>query len=279
MIRGQLCLYGTTPDRDGWAAAGGVGIVEAPVGDLIPERILPFVGMCLGTGHLLVPSEYAERPVADAGHELADHVRTAQWPRPAPGSGIPGGGIMFRRTRVPAGPGREIMTLAICMHAPADAVVNQAMYRLSAIADGRGVPPRLSLHSPETCESLAENGIGMTALLKRPAWGWGDEPFALQSTMRLDVIDEAMECMRLLDTDHRTPEQDARLASLRGSQGYDVVALGRTGYDAAAFAEFRRLMRDETEHDDWSTPLTAGQIEERRRRSEAVVREIRRRAA
>jgi hypothetical protein len=274
MIRGQLCLYGTTPDRDGWGPAGGVGIVEAPVGVLIPERIVPFVGTCFGTGHLLVPSAYSRRPVEDAGHELADHVRTAQWPRPAAGSGVPGGGMMFRRTRVPAAPDREIMTVAICMHVPMEAVASQARYSLSGIADGPGMPPRISLHSPEICAPLAENGIGMTALLKRAAWGWDDEPFALQSTMRLDIIDEAMECSRLLDKEDPTAEDDARLASLRHGHGYGVVAHNRTGYDADAFAAYRRLMRDSTEHDDWSRPLTAGQMEERRCRTEAAVRQI-----
>ncbi len=279
MIRGQLCLYGARPEPDGWAAAGGVGIVEAPVSRLRPECILPFVGMCFGTDHLLATSDYSERAVADHGHELADHVRDAQWPRPVPGSGIPGGGIMFRHTRAPSAPGTEIMTLAICMYAPADAVASQVLYSLSGILDADGRPDRISIHSPQACAPLAENGIGMTALLKRPAWGWGDEPFALQSTMRLDVIDDAMETARLLDKEGRTPEDEARLETLKRSEGYRVVAGNRTGYDSAEFAEYRRLMRDVMQDDDWSRPITAFQLAERQRRADEAIREILRKAA
>lgn len=274
MIRGQLCLYGQKPDADGWAAAGGVGIVEAPLGALKPEHILPFVGMCLGTDHLLSTSAYSKHPVRDHGHELADHVRDDQWPRPVPGSGLPGGGVMFRRTRVPAATGMEIMTLAICMYAPADAVVGQALYSLSGVLDAKGDPARISIHSARPSARLAENGIGMTALLKRPAWGWGDEPFALQSTMRLDVIDEAMESARLLDADHRTPEDEQRLAELRQRPGHGVVAGNRTGYDAAKFAEFRRRMGVEAPYDDWSAPLSESQFDARERRACEIMREM-----
>lgn len=279
MIRGQLCLYATKPDEHDWTVAGGVGIVEAPQGSLKPEHILTFVGMCFDTSHLLAASSYSSRPVPDHGSEMADHVRNAQWSRPVPGSGLPGGGMMFRRTRVPARTDHEIMSLAICLYAPAKTVTSQVMYSLTGVLDPNGIPSRMSLHSPTTCEPLAENGIGMAALLKRPVWGWSDEPFALQSTLRLDVIDDAMETIRLLDRDDRTPTDDARLETLKRSEGYHVVAGNRTGRHSAEFAEYRRLMHDVLEDDDWSQPITAARLEERQRRSDAAIREILRKAA
>lgn len=279
MLRGQLCLYEARTDARGWSSSGGVGIVEIPAGTLEAERIMPFVGLPLGTDHLFVTADYHPRRIQDAGHELSDHVRTAQWPRPARESGIAGGGMFFRKTRIPAPDGREIMTVAICMYAPAGTVRSQMMYSLSGAMEAGSRPAKLSMHSPRESALLAENGIGMSALLKRAAWGWNDEPFALQSTMRLDVIDDAMESRALLDLVDRSDEQETRLQTLRRTEGFQVVA-GNSREDRD-YAEFRRMVESEHPHDDWTKPVTARQLDERHAVVERAVREMlsRRRAA
>lgn len=279
MIRGQLCLYQTTSDAHGWCASGGVGLIQAPVGSLEDERIMPFVSMDLGGAHLIATGDYSRHRVADAGHELAGHVRNAQWPRPVAGSGQAGGGMLFRRTRIPAPEGHETMTVAICMYAPRDAVVSQVRYDLSGDPRSGGRPERMSMHSPRAFDGLARYGIGMDALLKQPAWGWSDEPFAMQSTMRLDVIDDAMESRRLLDLPHRTPAQDDRLAELRGTYGYDLVAHDERR--EPEFAEFRRRMGSHAPFDDWTATVTARQLHDQESRAEEIVRSLlrRRRAA
>jgi hypothetical protein len=267
MIRGQLCLYVQRTDRHGWAAAGGVGIVEAPVGTFRPERILSFQGACLDGGHLLSLGEYDRNQLEYHGEEISHHVVYAIWPRPAPESGVPGGGIAFRHTRVQAPPGREVMTFAICAYAPEDAFVGQRLYSVT----GRDRPDMLVVHDPAPCEPLAENGIGMAALLKRPVWGWGDERFGLQSTMRLDVIDEARELRALMDASTTSAADDARIAELRHGQAWNVLRAGR---DEPMFDEFRRRMGAEHPYDDWSKPVTAAQDATRRARAEGIVHEL-----
>jgi hypothetical protein len=271
MIRGQLCLYVQSTDRHGWAAAGGVGIVEAPTGTFRPERILSFLDHPLNAGHLVAVGDYADQEVEDHGEEMADHVRSSQWPRPAPGTGIAGGGIMLRRTRVPAPQGREIMTLAVCMYAPAGTVAGQRLYSLTGRGDAGSPPDMLVMHDPEPCPMLAENGIGMTALLKRPAWGWESEKFALQSTMRLDVVDGAREVRRIMDLERPSDEERLRLEGLRHTPAWGVI---RTARDEPMFDEFRRRMGCEAPFDDWSRPVSAAQLAARSARAEAVVRDL-----
>lgn len=272
MIRGQLCLYEGKTDVQGWAPSGGVGIVEAPIGSLIVERILGFIGMPMGTDHLLAPVSYAERPVQDAGHEVAQHLTNEQWPRPAVGSGMAGGGLLFRRTRAEASSWHEILLVAICMYAPAGSVRSQMRYAVEADEIVDGVPHRMSMRSPTACDELSTNGVGMTRLLKLPAWGWSDEPFGFVSTLRLDVIDQAMESMRLLNASNHSSDDLRRIEEIKPTHGYWIASSGRRGHDSADFAEYRRRLG--TSYDDWSSTLTATQMRERELKSEEIIKLI-----
>ena len=272
MIRGQLCLYVHSADRYGWSPAGGVGIIEAPVGAFAPERVLSFVGHHINDQNLMISlGEYSAQEVPDYGEEIAGHVTSSIWPRPTPGTGIIGGGLLFRKTRLSARAGYETLIFSTCLYAPAQVLAHQKRYSIIGRTTPSGSLERLVIHDPIENELLSQIGIGMNALLKQPAWGWGTEPFALQSTMHLDTIDQCSEIRRLLDQENRTGEEETRLQQLRHTPAWSVINLSR---DDKTFGEFLQRIQISDPFDDWTKPVTSHQLERHGEQVSAIIREL-----
>lgn len=269
MIRGQFFFYVHDGKTAGRRHVGGVGIIEAPIGTFEPERILGLVAASDGDSLIMGLTGYAKECVEDHGEDIAHHAIYHQWPAPDAESGFSGGGILLRRTMLPAREGHETMCAVTCLSTTQDMVQDRRMYAMAAAEAATGGRGILTLRDPTECPELSKTS-GLRALLRTPVWGWEDEKVGLRSTMTLETIAETQEVRRLLGMSKRTADEDARLERLkRTSPGWHVIA--NTEGDAD-FAEFMKRMPATLRDDDWSMPVTASQHAERERVAADIVR-------
>lgn len=243
-MRGQFYFRDQGTTGDGAAVVGGVGTLEAPEG-LFAENTVR--GVLLGGGpdsFVMTPTSYA---VDLSSGEFADHVAAAEidaaarlpvWPLPSPLAGdVVGGGLMLRRTRMPARAGHEIFACLAVLKAPAERLARDVMFQVEGGIDGRWEAGRLAFLDPKPVPELVARGTHLHQLLKQPVWGFGSEGLAFHSTLTLSDIDLCEECLALTIREDLRAEELERLAALRaGPIGY-VFAAGERDPEYLAFRE------------------------------------------
>lgn len=100
-------------------------------------------------------------------------------------------------------------------------------------------------------------GHSMSAMLRDPLWGFGEEAYGLPGTMRLENYQKLDRYQDLMFTDDRTPEEDAELDELSVFMRYaglDTLEKDET------FRAFVKEMRDQFPEFTGNFPMTADQI-------------------
>ncbi len=129
-----------------------------------------------------------------------------------------------------------------------------------------GIERRIEQGPVDMVESM--RGQAMSAFLREPLWGFGDEAYGLPGTMRLDVYRKLGRYQDLVFADDRTPAEDSELDELREFMRY--AALDSLEKDEM-FQNFVREMRDQFPEFDGNRPMTAAQIVSREEGMSVIV--------
>lgn len=278
-IRGQLIVWDmrAEPKSDFKITNyAGVGIVEAPTGTLPEHQMHGFIGLADRDGGLLLPPTGHMRDISTdvRAHEIGYTVTNPIWPRPSPASGVNGGGFYFRRTRMPAPIGREILMIAIVATLDSGELANNHRYDLSANARPLGLPGHglaLKLTKAENLDDQIETGQSLAQLLKNPIWGWNAEKFGFVSTMDLQTIDECQRYDDLISEQKPSAEQQAEIEELNHTEAGWILCNHR--HDVK-FAHFTQQMNDHEPPYRWDGFVTAASEQRREKIAKTIIQRL-----
>jgi len=264
--RGQLFMRGGWRDGDATlTAVAGIAEVDAGAGEHVVHG---YGAQLIGGDILLSATGYtAANEEEHLGSGEVDYMITdTQWPRPS-GGVLAGGGLMLRRTRAPAAPGRELAIVAGLFSCDGTVFADQQFADISG-----DMTARLAISGRRCVKEWRTNGSTISQVMKSPRWGWGDEPWGFNSTMDLKSIDEAMRVEALADDPNHDPEE---LAEARRTPGGWAPQVGRVGsaYDAD-YDRFRTRMIAEHGRLPWDGVLTRSESEARAESAGRIIREL-----
>lgn len=271
MIRnGTLFSRHCSAESEGLVEIALFGFLELPDG-FTEHEVHGFVAA--GKAGQISLMTTGERYNASADYDLRgdtiDGLLRAQiWPRPNAETGLYGGGLVLRRTLVPAAVGHQIAMLIGAMALPADWLPDAHLHRVSGDF-GFGATSSLLIDQSAPCPAQT-NGINPSQILKLPIWGWEGEPWGAISTMDIasNRVCEEMETLILQEIEGEIDKAGiSRLAELRDKAGWWAPQIGRGD---KAYTVFRREMAKRSPGCRWNGALTAGQQASRDR----LVREI-----
>lgn len=261
--RGQLFVRGGW--RDGARtlhAVAGYAQVDA---DAEQHVVTGYAAQRMPDGVLLTGTTHREDIEADDGYVAAGEVDRlitgTRWPRP--GGDLAGGGLVLRRTRIPAPEGQATMIVAGLFSSDGALLDDQHTASIGGTVGGT-----LVIDGWRCVRHWNTNGSTLSQVLKSRRWGWGEEPWGAVSTMDLASIDEAMALETLLaDPD----AEQAEIDRLRRTPGGGA----RCGGEAdEKYQRFRRQMVDKAGPLRWDGVLSRSEGERRDRIAERIVRDM-----
>jgi hypothetical protein len=140
---------------------------------------------------------------------------------------------------------------------------------LMLFAGRSGIERRIEQGSVDMVESM--RGEAMSAFLREPLWGFGDEAYGLPGTMRLNVYRKLGRYQDLVLADDRTPSEDLELGGLR--EFMRCAGLDNLEKDEM-FRDFVREMREQFPEFDGSRPMTADQIVSREESVKVIIESL-----
>lgn len=284
-MRGQLYFRDQGIANDGAPVVGGVGILEVPQ-DHFAENIVRGLIMTGGPNSfaLSLTSYAVDMNQEDHAGTLVGEIDLAAtapvWPLPTSIPEAFGGGLMVRRTRMPAAAGMEVVSCVAVLKAPPGRLTRDVMYSVTGALEPPGavnertqmpIGGHLVCSSPKPVPGLVARGNHLHQMLKQPVWGFGPEPMAFTSTMSLALIDECDELAELQAIEKPNPEQLKRLALLRASEAGWVLGISRGDKD---FAAFRKAMEQRFGRRRFDGVLTASELAEREAAASTIIAEI-----
>jgi hypothetical protein len=145
-MRGQLYFREQDVTRDGSSVVGGVGILEVPAGSIAENAVRGLVMVGGPESFSWTLTDYlADMNGEDYDWTWAGEIDTVAtqpvWPLPA--GRVHGGGLMVRRTRMPAVDGMEVVLCVAVVKAPPQLLRRDVMYEIAGqIASRHGCDPR-----------------------------------------------------------------------------------------------------------------------------------------
>lgn len=133
--------------------------------------------------------------------------------------------------------------------------VDAAPGHVMMFAGRSGFERRPELGSVDMVESM--RGEAMTAMLRKPLWGFGDEPYGLPGTMRLENYRKLDRYHTLFFIEERSSEEQAEFEDVR--EFVKMAALNTIEKDAQ-YREFVREMRAQHPEFNSHKPMTADQM-------------------
>lgn len=278
-LRGQIVFRNQGSAGHGMNLICGIGIVEAPDGNLAEHVIRGFSISRDTTGLVLRFTDFAfDIQELARGADLSYSMTMNIWPRTSPMFGLESGGVFFRKTRMPAPEDRAVYMLAMVACAKPGTLPGETMFSISGSSstpihmagDSRLHPysATLRLDNPIHCPQAAAEGNKLESVMEKPLWGFGPEPLAFHSTMDIPSIDEMQELKALYDKESLTPEEEARVQYLKYTPGGNAV---QNPAEDPQYAAFVKEMRKETGPFDCSGFSTASQILARKELSLSIV--------
>ena len=281
-MRGQLYFRDQGIANDGAPVAGGVGILEVPQGHFAENIVRGLIMTGGPNSFALSLTNYAvDMNQEDHAWTLAGEIDVAAtvpvWPLPTALPDALGGGMMVRRTRMPAAMGMEVVSCVAILKAPPGRLTRDVMYSVAGAleatgyANARDPSGHFVCSSPKPVPGLVARGNHLHQMLKQPAWGFGPEPMAFTSTMSLAIIDECDELAELQAIEKPNPEQSNRLATLRAGEAGWVLGISRGDKD---FVAFRKAMEERFGRRRFDGVLTASELAEREAAASTIIAEI-----
>lgn len=262
IIRGRAFVRAWEPrhgEAVGTAALVGFAEIDGDVDDEVIHGMALLQGtasvMLTATGTRMVPEDDIRASGVD------DLLRSSEWPRPDLLTGMDGGGILVRRTRVPCEKGATFIIVGL---------ISTNTLRDQTMVDLAGDLAGVVIVDGQACaRHLDTNGCTLSQVLGLPIWGWMDRKWGIRSTMALDVIDACTRYDQLLagHAEHEPGEME-RLS--RGPAGW-VLNAGRSD---PKYQRFRALWIERHGLTRWDGYETAEDQDETSRRAEDIVREI-----
>ena len=255
---------------------GGVGIVEVGRGAYDQHVMRGFVATGSASFQMTDFTRDITKDIecCDIGTAFTQQI----WPRPHVLSGLGGGGIFFRKTRMPASYDCEIMLVALIATLPAGTLLDKHMYGLEGHI-GRWpshdlygtVPGAVSLTNPVDMSDSFVPGNNLGQQLKEPQWGWGEEKVGFISTLDLKSIDQCILIQNLQAKDNPTTEDQAKLEKLMHTEPGRMLSSSQRDEKYARFREeyVKRvgLLR-------WDGVETASEVAARGKIASEVIKEL-----
>ncbi|NTF17142.1 hypothetical protein G6L37_01690 [Agrobacterium rubi] len=132
-----------------------------------------------------------------------------------------------------------------------------------------GLERRKELGPVDMVEGM--RGESMSAMLRQPLWGFGDEPYGLPGTMRLDVYRKLDRYYELFFEENRTSDEQAEFEDVR--EFMRCAGLNTIEKDDR-YRDFFREMRAQFPEFTGHHPMTADQIVSRAESSRILVESI-----
>lgn len=206
MRRGRVFVRQGPKSRANWKSASKaedvrhdyvmVGVFELDADSAHEQSLIrPFLADFV-QGTLRVGFQHGTLPPSPEHREcdMGDLALQDVWPRPAPETGMGGGGLMLRDTRAPSAPGTRIMTGIMVMslrEGPPDASIIDLEGEIGGWPKSEGSRSGYIVSTAiDSSRPGYMNGMPLNSILKEPIWGWGEEPFGFMSTMDLGIIDQ-----------------------------------------------------------------------------------------
>lgn len=250
-IRGQIifrrAVGSTTPDysqpqharfesRHPFVYDIGLAMIECDPNTFADEQLLDFSMSGGANNRRLSIGTRGEPMDADTKIDKLDGLLTrVQIKPPFLGALLCFGGMVLRKTRFPASPGRIVMAGVALMRSPIEVVKEREMFELM------GTPSRLTMGSPEEIPTAFPMGSALCQTFGAPIWGFGEKR-AFYSTLHLDCIDAGKEYVPLTSLEDPTDAERARIAELESTGLVDAF---RWNKNDLMFNEFKRRAIDE----------------------------------
>lgn len=143
---------------------------------------------------------------------------------------------------------------------------NDGLDKVMIFTGRSGIEHRIENGGVDMVESML--GEAMSAFLRAPLWGFGDEPYGLPGTMRIDVYRKMDRYQILVLADDRTEDEEHELAELR--EFMRCAGLNNLEKDEM-YRNFVREMRSQFPEFDAYRPMTADQIVSREESLKVIV--------
>lgn len=238
-----------------------VGVLEADVDALPAEKVLGFIINKRASGtELQLTGSVGRLPPESAISDLGGVMTQMNVEAPFLGALMICGGMVLRKTRMPAAEGKEVHAIAALVRSPVDLLPQREMLSLAGNNGRLGV-----VHQREIPASFPIGGL-MSATYGMPIWGFGNEPRSIISTLRLDCIDACNEVRKIEMSGPLDDEKRARLAALHESGMTDPACRTKS----EQYEEFKRRMAERGAYRPLDTYMTAAECEQH----DGMVREI-----
>jgi hypothetical protein len=279
-MRGQLYFREQDVTKDGASVVGGVGLLEVPRGSFAENVVR---GLVMSGGAEAFAWSLTDYSVDMNGEDYdwtwaAEIDNVAMQPVwPLPGGRALGGGMMVRRTHMPAPEGMEVVICVAVVKAPPQLLRRDVMYAVAGQAvsrqgcDPRSMPSAAHLFGsqPKSVPTLVARGNQLHQLLKQPVWGFGTEGVAFTSTMSRELIDQCDVELEALG--NPAAAQAERLAFLRAGDAGGVLAIGKRN---GQFALFREKMEERFGRRRFAGVRTATEVAEQEAAASQIIAEI-----
>lgn len=238
-----------------------VGILEATEAALPAERVLGFVINKRGSStQLQLTGAIHSLPPESAISDLGGVMTQMDVEPPYLGALMICGGMVLRKTRMPAPEGKVVHAIAALVRSPVDILPQREMLTFAGdngrldVIDQRKIPDSFPI------------GGAMAQTYGLPIWGFGEEPHSIRSTLRLDCIDACNEVHRIEMSGPMDDEKRAQIEALHASGMTDPIRWTK----GEQFEEFKRRVAEQGGYRPLDTYPTAVECA----KHDTMVREI-----
>ena len=255
-------IAGADVQRSDNQAYAGVGIIEVATNAYPSEQILPILwhGRAVSNAATLtIAAEGAKLERHQRASDLADLATHLQIPRPKADTGLQGGGLVLRETRLSTVEGRSIYLALLILSLEPDSIDCDLRYELSGASLKASTPL-----------SFDPAGMALPQIQKLPIWGWDEEPWGPVSTLALDIIDEAMKIEPLTNRPRTAAEEQRYQKHMRGPAG----DLFRSREHDDKFSCYLRALRHRVPPLSWDGRITQAQQATREKLTASIIREL-----
>ena len=232
-----------------------VGIVEMKPNTFVTETYHSF--LMYGCNMQITDDRFPFDSDLDLS-DLADTLTSMKFTAPAANSGLAGGMIAFRETRIPASqPGMITYLSVIAVRGAALIEDDLTIFELH----GKG---NNMLLSPTHKIDFNPAGEAITTLHKSPIWGFEDEKWGPVSTMRLDVIDKCDAYFKRQLTGEAHPE---------GTE-YWIRTIVQPFSDDHIYKSYVESMFEKGLCDPWSAARSASRQKEIEKQSSEIIQKL-----
>jgi len=254
--------YSRPEAPDPWTYSLGVGVLHAPPGAVIEEKVLPVILGGPGRAEATRTLAFSGKPSPLDGYGIGSSycsdinhlLNTMEVPSPGfPAAMLAHGGLYLRRSRFPGPEGTLTHIVAAVMRTAPEQLPEREMFRIEGTLGG------MRLVDPRPMPGAYPIGSTPATTLQMPIWEARDGLRGFYSSLRLDLIDACKELRALEALPERDAEQERRLAVLARDEAGNILGMRRRDTEYGRFVALAREMGEPIEL-PFDSYLTEGEI-------------------